>query len=62
MLKKATLWDVLIILIGSVAIVGFWRGVWNLFDKFLYPNSFLVSNIISIAAGVLILGVLSRYK
>ncbi len=61
-LKRANLTDVLIILVGSVAIVGFWRGVWNLFDKFLLPGNFLFSQIASIVLGILILIVLSRYN
>jgi len=61
-LKRANLTDVLIILVGSVAIVGFWRGVWNLFDKFLLPGDFLLSQIASIVLGILILIVLSRYN
>ncbi|MBC8435291.1 hypothetical protein H8D91_02195 [archaeon] len=59
-LKKTNLRDVLIILIASLAIVGFWRGVWGLLDYFLFPNNFLLSQIISIFLGIFILLWLSR--
>ena len=61
-LRKATLKDVLIVLIASFAIVGFWRGTWNLFDKFVFPTNFLLSQITTIIGGVIILMILSRYK
>ena len=61
-LKRVSLVDVLIIFVGSIAIVGFWRGVWNLFDKFLFPNNFVLSQVVSILVGVIILIILSRYK
>ena len=61
-LKRANLFDVLIIFIASIAIVAFWRGAWNLFDRFLFPENFVMSQIISIVLGVFILLILSRYK
>jgi hypothetical protein len=62
LLKKATLLDVLIILISSVAIVGFWRGTWNLLDYFLFPSSPLLSSFVSLLLGIIILIILSRYN
>ena len=54
--------DVLLIIISSVAIVAFWRGVWNLFDYYLFPEQFLYSQIISIVLGIVILFLLSKIK
>lgn len=62
MFRRTRAKDVILILIASVAIVGFWRGVWNLMDKYLFPESFLVSQIISIVIGTLLLLLLSRIK
>jgi hypothetical protein len=59
-LKQANLFDVFIIFVASVAIVGFWRGVWNLVDKFLFPGNFVLSQLISIVGGILLLIILSR--
>jgi len=61
-LKQANLFDVFIIFVASVAIVGFWRGVWNLVDKFLFPGNFVLSQLISIVGGILLLIILLRYK
>lgn len=61
-LKKTSLIDVPIVIIGAVAIVGIWRGTWNLLDKFLLPENFVYSQVASIIFGVLILIILSRTK
>jgi hypothetical protein len=61
-IKKTNLNDIGIILIASFAIVAFWRGTWNLMDKFLFPNNFVLSQFISIGIGLLILGILSKIK
>ncbi len=61
-LKRASERDVLIIILGSLAIVGFWRGVWNLLDMYLLPGNFILSQIISIIAGIIILAILSKHK
>lgn len=61
-LKKAKFSDVLIIIIGSFAIVGFWRGTWNLMDYYVFPESHVLSQIVTIIVGVLILVLLSLYK
>jgi hypothetical protein len=59
-LKKADFKDVLIVLIGSLSIVAFWRGAWNLLDKYFVPNNFLWSQVFSIIAGVIVLVLISR--
>ncbi len=42
------------ILIG-LAIILFWRGIWNLLDMYLFPNNHLLSNLICVIAGVVML-------
>lgn len=61
-LKKANWTDVFIIFIGAIAIIGIWRGSWNLMDEFLLPKSFVLSQIVSILAGVFILILLAKVK
>ncbi len=61
-LKKASLLDVLIVFVASISIVSFWRGAWNLLDKYLLPGNFLLSQIVSMGVGILILFLLSRYR
>ena len=60
--KKTNLNDVLIIFIASLAIIGIWRGVWNLLDRYLFPGNFILSQGISILIGVIILILIARYK
>ena len=43
-------------LIIGTAIIMFWRGIWNLTDEYLIPESFLFSNVLSIVGALLILG------
>jgi len=62
LLKGVNLGDVGIVLIAAIAIIGVWRGVWNLMDKYLFPGNFLMSQIVSIAVGILILVILSKWK
>jgi hypothetical protein len=61
-LKKASMKDVLIIVLSSLGIVGFWRGVWNIMDKFLFPNNFILSQTLSIIIGVTILIIMSKHQ
>lgn len=39
----------------AVAVIMVWRGIWNLLDIYLLPKMPLLSNIISILAGVALL-------
>lgn len=61
-LKKSTLLDVLIVFIGSIAIIGIWRGTWNLYDKYILSNNFILSQIITIIGGVIILVILAKIR
>lgn len=38
-----------------VSTILIWRGIWNVLDKFFYPDNFLMSNFISIIIGVFLL-------
>ncbi|NUJ97982.1 hypothetical protein HGA92_04320 [Candidatus Gracilibacteria bacterium] len=43
------------ILLASIAVIMVWRGVWNFLDYYIFPESFFVSNFISIILGGLII-------
>jgi hypothetical protein len=60
--KKANITDFFIIIISSLAIVGFWRGMWNLIDRFVFPHNFVLSQLVTIFSGIIILFILSRIK
>jgi len=54
------LFDVVIILLSSLSIVAFWRGIWNLMDKYLLPSNFLLSQLITIFGGIILLIIISK--
>jgi len=60
--EKTSLTDVLIIIITSLAIVSFWRGVWGLMDIYLFPENPILSLFISIIIGMTILFTIAFYK
>lgn len=62
LLKRADFIDVMIVLIASVAIVGFWRGAWHIMDEFIFPNDYLLSGIVTLIGGTIILLIMSKYK
>ena len=47
-------------LIVGLAIVGFWRGAWQLMDLYIFPNNYLLSNIFSVVVGFLVLVFMHR--
>ncbi len=61
-IKRSNFRDMIFVIIASLAIVSFWRGVWNLLDKFLFPQHFIYSQVLSIIIGVAILIILAEYK
>lgn len=61
-LDKAKFIDVLIILLGSFALVSFWRGTWGLLDYYLIPSNNKLSYVVSIALSLIILTLMSRYQ
>ncbi len=60
--KRSNFTDVLIIVIASIAIVGVWRGTWNLFDHFIFPNSFIISQLATILGGLIILLIMAKIR
>jgi hypothetical protein len=62
LLEKAGVIDVLIIVITSLAIVSFWRGVWGLMDIYLFPENRVLSLVISLIIGLVILFAIALYK
>ncbi len=43
------------IIIDAVAVIIFWRGVWGLFDLYIFPENQLFSYIASICIGTLLM-------
>lgn len=43
------------LLLGCVGIIFFWRGLWNLMDRYFLPKNFLLSNLLSILVGLSII-------
>lgn len=60
--EKTSIIDVFVIIITSLAIVGFWRGVWGLMDLYLFPKNPLLSLFISMILGLIILFAIALYK
>lgn len=61
-ITKTNFEDIIIIIIVSFAIVGFWRGTWQLLDKYFFPNNFLLSQLIPLILGLIILFLISFIK
>lgn len=54
--------DIIPIIIASIAIVGFWRGIWGLMDLYLLPTSLEKSYLSSVVIGLIILLGIAFYK
>ena len=39
----------------AIAVIMVWRGIWNLLDHYLFPDNFILSNVISIVVGIIVL-------
>jgi len=61
-IKKTTGRDSLIIFLSATAVIAFWRGLWNLMDKYLFPGNFLLSQLTSIIGGIFLLFIISKLK
>ena len=59
--ERASLKDILLVFLAATAVIGFWRGIWNLLDQFFLVNNFVLSQVVSIVVGILILVLLSKY-
>ena len=60
--EKTTFKDIFPIIIASIAIVGFWRGIWGLMDIYLFSENILKSYLSSVLLGLIILLGISFYK
>jgi hypothetical protein len=60
--EKINLRDLFPIIIASICIVGFWRGIWGLMDIYLFPKNHLISSISSASIGLIILLGISLYR
>ena len=45
-------WNIFVV---CIAIVMIWRGIWDLLDMYVFPNSPLISNLVCIGIGILVL-------
>lgn len=46
------------LLILGFAVIMFWRGLWNLVDKYFFPKHFLISQILCISIGIIMIFIL----
>ena len=60
--EKTSLVDVLVVIIASLAIVSFWRGVWGLMDLYIFPANASLSLLVSMGIGMIILLAIAFYK
>jgi hypothetical protein len=60
--EKINMRDLIPIIIASICIVGFWRGIWGLMDIFLFPDNELKSYISSAIIGFVMLLGISFYR
>ena len=42
-------------LLIAFAVISFWRGLWGLWDIYIFPNNYQLSLWISLAVGIIIL-------
>lgn len=61
-LEKTTIKDIIPIIIISIAIVSFWRGIWGLMDLYIYPNNSLLSHSISVGIGLIVIIAITFYR
>lgn len=47
-------------LLVAFAVISFWRGLWGLWDLYIFPDNYLLSLWVSVVVGVLILVVSHR--
>lgn len=60
--EKTTFKDVIPIIIASIAIVGFWRGIWGLMDIYLFPTNLEKSYLASVVLGLIIILGIAFYR
>ncbi|NVP17429.1 hypothetical protein HUU51_01800 [Candidatus Gracilibacteria bacterium] len=52
--KKTLIYNIRVFLL-LLAVVVIWRGIWNIFDRYFFPDYFMLSNILSIVIGLVII-------
>ena len=62
LVERTTFKDAFIIIVATIALVAFWRGVWGMLDYYFLPLTPFWSFSFSIIVGVLILLVIAWYK
>jgi uncharacterized membrane protein len=48
-------------LIIAIAFISIWRGVWRLFDYYVFPNNFVLSSVTTLILGIVIL-IITHHK
>ncbi|MDD3793614.1 MAG: hypothetical protein PHI37_02290 [Candidatus Gracilibacteria bacterium] len=52
--KKTLIYNIRVFLL-LLAVVVIWRGIWNIFDRYFFPDYFVLSNLLSIVIGLVII-------
>ena len=53
--KKSRVMRIVFALVIGLAIVSFWRGAWQLMDLYVFPDDYVLSNVVSLVVGFLVL-------
>lgn len=62
LMEKTSFSDIFIIIVSSLALISFWRGAWGLLDIYFFPQNPAMSNVISVALGLVILLAIAFYR
>lgn len=52
--KKTLIYNIRVFLL-LLAVVVIWRWIWNIFDRYFFPDYFIISNILSIVIWLVII-------
>lgn len=52
--KKTLIYNIRVFLL-LLAVVVIWRWIWNIFDRYFFPDYFMLSNILSIVIWLVII-------
>jgi len=44
-------------LIIAIALISIWRGIWRLFDYYIFPENIILSSLTTLIFGIIILAV-----
>ena len=48
-------------LVIAIALISIWRGIWRLFDYYVFPDHFVLSSLITLVLGICIL-IITHHK